>query len=432
MSKRTLIIVALFSALLAGYWILSSQTQSNNVKPAHATPEEPHKGEQKEHGPTAQEEDYERGPHNGRLLRKDDFAVEITIFEEGVPPQFRVYAYKDDSPIQPNNVQLTIDLTRLDGEVNRFTFTPEGDALAGSATVEEPHSFDVNVRAVYDGNTHEWAFSSYEGRTTIEAAAGKASGIETDQVGPATIQEKVQLTGRVVLNPNTTAQVRARFPGIVRAVAKQLGDTVETDDVLATVESNETLQLYSVKAPLAGVILARNTNIGDVAGDVPLFTISNLSDVWAEFHVFPRDVDRVKAGQKVHVSSVQGKQQQEGTIAFLLPVAEAGSQTVVARVTLDNTEGKWRAGMSVRGDVVISEREVPLSVKASGLQRFRDFTVVFAQVGDTYEVRMLELGLNDGENVEVLSGIKPGTAYVSANSYLIKADIEKSGASHDH
>ena len=45
---------------------------------------------------------------------------------------------------------------------------------------------------------------------------------------------------------------------------------------------------------------------------------------------------------------------------------------------------------------------------------------------------MLELGTNDGEWVEVLSGIKPGTSYVSENSFLIRADIEKSGASHDH
>ncbi len=71
-------------------------------------------------------------------------------------------------------------------------------------------------------------------------------------------------------------------------------------------------------------------------------------------------------------------------------------------------------------------------MKESGLQRFRDFTVVFAQVGDSYEVRMLELGARDGENVEVLGGLKPGTRYVAEQSYLIKADIEKSGASHDH
>ena len=88
--------------------------------------------------------------------------------------------------------------------------------------------------------------------------------------------------------------------------------------------------------------------------------------------------------------------------------------------------------MAVSAEVTLAERQVPLTVKTAGLQRFRDFTVVFAQVGDTYEVRMLELGERDGEWVEVLGGIDPGTPYVVGQSFLIKADIEKSGASHDH
>ena len=80
----------------------------------------------------------------------------------------------------------------------------------------------------------------------------------------------------------------------------------------------------------------------------------------------------------------------------------------------------------------MGEHSVPLAVKRKGLQAFRDFTVVFAQVGEEYEVRMLELGREAGEWVEVLGGLDAGTRYVVANSYLIKADIEKSGASHDH
>jgi len=82
--------------------------------------------------------------------------------------------------------------------------------------------------------------------------------------------------------------------------------------------------------------------------------------------------------------------------------------------------------------VLVGGAEVPLAVRTAALQGFRDFSVVFARIGDTYEVRMLEVGRSDGEFTEVLGGLKPGTEYVSANSYLIKADIEKSGASHDH
>ena len=82
--------------------------------------------------------------------------------------------------------------------------------------------------------------------------------------------------------------------------------------------------------------------------------------------------------------------------------------------------------------MTIARHAVPLAVRLSAIQRFRDFQVVFARFGETYEVRMLELGRRDMNWVEVLGGLKPGTEYVSQNSYLLKADIEKSGASHDH
>ena len=105
---------------------------------------------------------------------------------------------------------------------------------------------------------------------------------------------------------------------------------------------------------------------------------------------------------------------------------------MTARVVLDNGDGVWTPGQFVEARVTIAETPVALAVPQSALQQFRDFTVVFAQVDDTYEVRMLELGRRDGEWVEVLGGLAPGTRYVTQNSYLIKADIEKSGASHDH
>ena len=436
MKNKKLIIIALALILAGGaYWLYSSSDKHSDAE--HGTEEAGHDDHAEEeggdeHGHGAAEEEFERGPNKGRLLKKDDFAVEITIFEDGVPPQFRVFAYEDNKPLDPSKVQLTMELTRLDGEVNTFNFAPKDTALMGDATVEEPHSFDVKVKAVYNGKPYEWAFASYEGRTTITEEAAKGSDLKTEEAGPAKVRETIALTGRVALNPNTTASVKARFPGVIRTVKKSLGETVTAGEVLATVESNESLQVYAVKSPIAGVVLSRNANIGEAAGDTPLFTVADLSNVWAEFHVFQRDLEKVKIGQQVMVRGVEGKMETLGTINSLLPITETSSQTVVARVTVDNTHGHWRSGMTVRGDVIVNEREVPLAVKASALQRFRDFTVVFAQVGNSYEVRMLELGANDGEWVEVLSGIKPGTRYVSENSFLIRADIEKSGASHDH
>ena len=99
---------------------------------------------------------------------------------------------------------------------------------------------------------------------------------------------------------------------------------------------------------------------------------------------------------------------------------------------MENPDGALSPGLLVAGDIVVETFDVPLAVENRALQSFRDWSVVFIQVDDTYEIRPLELGTSDGTLTEVLEGLQAGDRYVVDNSYLIKADIEKSGASHDH
>ena len=376
-------------------------------------------------------EDYERGPNNGRLLRDGDFALEVTIFETNAPPHYRLYAYRGDSSIPPTEVVATIELSRLDGEVNRFTFTPENTYLVGSGEVTEPHSFDVAVTAEHGGKRSNWSYESYEGRVTIPAAIAEDAGIRVEQAGPASIRDIVRLTGTIAFDSNRYASVGARFPGIVQSVSVQQGERVQRGQTLAVVEGNDSMRTYPITAPLDGVVIVRNTNVGDVAGAGALFELADPSHVWIDLRAIGTDAENLAPGQVVHIRSATGSAVAEAKIESLLPVAGIG-QSVIARVNVPNPQGQWRPGMTVSAEVMVDSREVPLAVKEMGLQRFRDFTVVFVQIDETYEVRMLELGDRDGEYAEVLGGLKPGSRYVTEQSFLIRQDIEKSGASHDH
>lgn len=416
MKNKFLLLLGCFVIFAVGYVLVGGKTEN-----AISHEDKPHEDAAAE---------YERGPHRGRLLQEDDFAIEVTVFEDGVPPHYRMYAFMDGKPLKPEEVQITATVLRLDGEVNQFQFAPEADYLKADATLVEPHSFDVKVDVTYNGKPHTWTFSSYEGRTSIEPSAATSLGLE--KAGSATIRDTLPLSGRIELNSNATATVRARFPGVIREVKIEQGQTVKKGDVLVRIESNDSLQVYPMKAPISGTVLSRNASVGEIAGEQPLFVISDLSQVWGELHVFSKNAQRVAIGQRVIVEGMDGAARGEGVISTLLPLAETATQTIVARVLLDNSNGQWRIGMTVSAKATMAEHTVPLAVKNDGLQHFRDFTVVFAKVGDIYEVRMLELGQTDGEYTEVLSGIKPGQEYVSTNSFLIKADIEKSGASHDH
>ena len=383
-------------------------------------------------GEEAAADDYERGPHNGRMLRDGDFAIEVTVFEDGVPPEYRLYAYRDGEAVDPETVRARIMITRLDGEKTTFNCEPQEDFLRGQGVLVEPHSFDVVVAASVGDETHRWAFESYEGRVTIADEAARAAGIETATVGPQQVGETVEIIGRVELAPSGSAEVGAKYPGPVMSVHRNVGDRVARGALLARVESSYSLQTYSIYAPISGVITERNTNVGDIAGSDPMFLIADPSRTVATFPIFPRDVERVRPGQPVQIRGLEGYRTQRSIIRDFLPLAEVSSQTVTARAPLPNPDGYWRPGMAVRGMVSVDQRTVPLAVRTDAIQQFRDFRVVFAKIGETYEVRMLELGQEGPEWTEVISGIDPGTVYATENSYIIKADIEKSGASHDH
>ena len=100
------------------------------------------------------EEEPEKGPHRGRLLKDGDFSVELTIFETGVPPEFRVWITGKGLPVTPGDVSLNVTLTRLGGIEDNINFNPQGDFLRGDLVVYEPHSFVVTVNAQYRGKSH--------------------------------------------------------------------------------------------------------------------------------------------------------------------------------------------------------------------------------------------------------------------------------------
>ena len=375
-------------------------------------------------------EDYERGPNKGRLLRSGNFAVEITIFEDGADPQFRVYPYWRDKPLDPKEVKLSMLLTRLGGKVDKFEFVPKDNFLTSDGIVKEPHSFDVAVNANYQGAPHTWTYESYEGRTTISAEAAETGGLKTEPVGEASVDQTLDLPGRIVLRPNARAEIRAPYAGRILEMTKAVGDTVQQGELLMRVEASDNLRIYQIMAPMSGVVLERNANVGDLT-NATNYVIADPTKLQVVFFAFPRDAEKLRAGQPVEIRGL-GENKISSVIKILQASADPTTQTVAVFADIENPEGLWRAGMAVEGVVTVARAKVPLAVRTRALQRVRNFTVVFAKVENTYEVRVLKIGCKSPEWTEVLEGIEPGEIYVTDNAFLIRADIEKSGASHDH
>jgi cobalt-zinc-cadmium efflux system membrane fusion protein len=259
-----------------------------------------------------------------------------------------------------------------------------------------------------------------------------ASGIEVLAVDAAIIGELLPLYGTVQPNAERTRTVSARFAGVIQTVSAVVGDTVREGQVLATVESNESLRNYNVVAPLSGVVTARNANPGEAAGESPLFTVADLSTVWIELALFPRDFPRVRAGQEVRVRTVDGGLKGTGRIVYIAPVSQGGNQTLIARVLLENRERHWAPGLYVSAEVVLAERSVPLAVRNTALQRLNDDTVVFVRTDEGFAARKVITGASDSEWTQIQSGLSAAERYAAANSFVLKSDLGAAEADHEH
>ncbi len=539
----------------------------------------------------------ERGSHGGWMFLGGDIQLEVSIFEAGIPPQFRVYPSKiSGEKIPPSEVDLIIELQRLD-RIDSIKFKPTPEFLLGTQTVVEPHSFDLNIKAQWQGNDYSWKFSQIEARAKISAEVIKTLKITTTKAGPAKIKIIQSLTGEVSLNEERVVHIVPRLDGVVTEVFKDLGDRVEKGELLATLESREladvkirylsavkqsklgskdferetlvykntltmlrlleqqsdpeeierhlnnlvigesrkllipayskfkladsvyqrekqlhekgisskseyllaledyksskakylalreeisynggwtiqqkqrtaemnqlnlqtaiqklqalglsTTQIelletqenpiftqYELRSTLSGLVIKRHLTTGEaIKKDDNIFVLADFSDVWVNIAIPANNIKAVELGQKVRVINESMGIEERGRLTYLSSIIDETNRTVTGRVVIQNQKNLWRPGTFVEVELIVEERPVPISIKAEAIQSLRDWSVVFVKYGDYFEGRPVELGVSDGSWVEVLDGLSVGEEYAVKNSFTIKAEIEKSGATHSH
>ena len=410
--------------------LMLSACGSKEAADSHGHAESGHE----EDGGHAEAEGAKQGEHGGRWLEQDGYAVELAIAEDGTPPRYQAWLYKNGKPLPASEGSVEVHLKRLGNmaESHKLTAQADGSLLAASI-VGEPHSFDVEVLSTIQGKALRWDYESHEGRTEIDAKIATEAGIRVAPAVAGVIADEHEMQGLLTPVDGRVAQVMARFPGPIRALRANVGDQVRAGQALATIESNLSLSNYTVPSPISGVILQRNASVGGVAGEgTALYEVADLSTLWVDLHVFGADAQHIQAGVPVTVTRMSDGVSVDTTLERVLPGTATASQSTVAGATLANTDGLWRPGSAVKARITVDQKPASLVVPLSALQTFRDWDVVFVRVGDTYEARPVELGKRDGAQVEILDGLQAGDQVVVEQSYLVKADIEKSGASHEH
>jgi cobalt-zinc-cadmium efflux system membrane fusion protein len=298
-----------------------------------------------------------------------------------------------------------------------YTQSPSG----GKAPATDPH-----------GHAHG-AHGHNEGNVELSDAKIATAGIELEKAGPGVLRDSLLVNGILQPNQEAMVQVTPRFPGVVREVHKRIGDQVDKGALLAKVESNQSLTVYELKAPIAGTIIDRQLALGEHVGEQkPAFVIADLSTVWVDLSVYRRDLKRVTVGASISIDPEDGGPPIDAKVSYLSPVGNSDTQSGLARAIVDNEGRRLKPGLFVTARVLMGEKPVGIAVKSSALQTHENRTVVFVRNGDAFEPREVEIGERDAALVEVTFGLLEGDVYAAKNSFVIKAELGKGSATHEH
>ncbi|WP_136416092.1 efflux RND transporter periplasmic adaptor subunit [Herbaspirillum sp. ST 5-3] len=201
----------------------------------------------------------------------------------------------------------------------------------------------------------------------------------------------------------------------------------------ANTGTSGSLTSYEVRAPFDGTVVEKHLSLGEaVKEDADIFTISDLSTVWAEVAVPAKDLNVVRVGEKVTVKATAFDAKATGTIAYVGSLLGEQTRTAKARVVLANPQMAWRPGLFVNVEIVSSEADVPVAVSTEAVHNVNDKPTIFVRVPGGFLPQQIALGRTDGKLVEVVKGVKPGSQYAAAGSFVIKSELGKASAEHTH
>ncbi len=197
------------------------------------------------------------------------------------------------------------------------------------------------------------------------------------------------------------------------------------------------LREYQIRSLIGGRVIERKVDVGSLVGSqgdpTDLYTIADLSGVWLELAVPIADLDMIAEGQAVAIASLKDSGKRgEGRIIFISPLVDPNTRSARVTAEIDNKTLIWRPGAVVTAGIVIKEEPVKLCVPRAALQTMDGESVVFVRTQGGFERRDVTVGMSDENTVEITSGLSAGEEVAVTNTFLLKAELGKGEAGHEH
>jgi cobalt-zinc-cadmium efflux system membrane fusion protein len=198
-------------------------------------------------------------------------------------------------------------------------------------------------------------------------------------------------------------------------------------------QADGTLTRYPITAPFDGTVIEKHITLGAVVkDDTVAYVIADLRSVWVHVSVYAKDLPLVREGQPARIAVGDGIPDAQGSIAYVAPVVDEQTRTALARAVLPNPNGAWRPGLFVTAMIEVGATDVPLLIPKEAVQTVEGKATVFVQTPEGFEARPVTLGRTNETHVEVLSELEPGERYAASETFILKAELAKGEATHQH
>jgi cobalt-zinc-cadmium efflux system membrane fusion protein len=301
----------------------------------------------------------------------------------------------------------------------------------GHSALEEHEHHEDDPDAAH--NQHDEAYHDEHQRdghgediVSLTEEALELAGIEVGTVKLGRISKTIELPGEVGFNEDRVVHITPRFGGIATKVLKKLGQHVLKDEELAIIESNESMSPYTLRSPMSGWVIEKHISKGEfVSEETSIYVIADLSDVWVNLAVYPKDAQHIELGQSVTLEHIGNDLHANGLISYIGHVYNEETRRLTARIALPNPVGVWKPGMFVRGTIALESPADKVVVAKDAIQIVNQKPTVFIVKGrNEFEPVHIVTGENDEKQIEIVSGnIELGEQYVARGAFDIKAHL---------
>ena len=198
----------------------------------------------------------------------------------------------------------------------------------------------------------------------------------------------------------------------------------------------EALRKQFLRSPITGRVSERRVDLGGLIGregqESELFVIVNLDDIWVDLAVSPEDIASVREGVPITIRAIGIEGEASAQVIFVSPLLDRETRNARVIASLPNRDHRWKPGTFITAEVPLPGEPSKVIVSKKALQTVKGAPTVFVRDGEGFEARPVRTGREDDDDIEILGGLAAGDTVAVANTFTLKAELEKSDAEHGH